>query len=286
MKVMKRTDVEQAFNKAGLQAHIPALNQLTHNSIRLLAAPVDESTLAPGMSKIGGHPDLPASLSWPEMKGKPLSFLAQIRLADVHPLDTEKLLPPQGMLWFFYDAHQETFGEQPEDRAGWSILYDDRPFASLQRQPTPAGLSAESLFQACSITPRSELTLALQPELELPHFDWSDNEQQTYENVLETLQPPAERSKPRHRLLGYPDTIQDDMREQCQLVSHGVTDSDDPRVSDLQKGDSDWQLLLQIDSDASAKMRWANNGMVYYWIRREDLRIPRFDRSWLVLQSE
>lgn len=283
---MQRTAIEQAFLKAGLKTRIPALDQLTRNSIRLSTQPVDENTLAPGISKIGGHPDLPKGVKWPALKGQPQSFLAQIRLADLQQFDRDRLLPTQGMLWFFYDASQQTFGEQPEEREGWRILFNDEPDISLQRLSTPAGLPSASLFPACALTFTSELTLTLQPELELPNLAWSDEEQQAYEQVLEELHPPEERAQPHHRLLGYPDTIQDDMRIQCQLVSNGVTDDEDPRAVSLQQGASDWQLLLQIDSDASAKMRWANNGMVYYWIKRADLQSRRFDGSWLVLQSE
>ena len=283
---MQRIEIEQAFLKAGLKVRISALDQLTRNSIRLSTKPVDESTLAPGISKIGGHPDLPKDVKWPELNERPQSFLAQIRLADLQRFNSDKLLPEQGMLWFFYDASQQTFGEQPGDRAGWRILFNEKPSINLQRLPTPAGLPTTSLFQSCALTFTNELTLALQPELELPDSAWSDEEQQAYEQVLEEFHPTEERAKPHHRLLGYPDTIQDDMRVQCQFVSNGVTDDNDPRAAMLEKGALDWLLLLQIDSDASAHMRWANNGMVYYWIKRADLQTRRFDGSWLVLQSE
>ncbi len=283
---MEKTDIEQAFINAGLKSRVQTIDALTRNSIRLLPRPVDESTLRPGNSKIGGVPDLPAGACWPELNGQPQSFLAQIRLADVRLFDKDHLLPAQGMLWFFYDASQQTFGEQPQDRAGWSVLFSDNPSTSLQRAIAPAVLPVGSFFQPCALTFRSELTLALEPGLELPDAHWSDQEQEAYEQALDALQDSADRARPHHRLLGCPDTIQDDMREQCQLVSHGVTDSDDPRASALRAGTKDWLLLLQIDTDAAAKMRWANNGMVYYWIKRADLQACHFDSCWLVLQSE
>lgn len=283
---MQRTEIEQAFNEAGLKARVATINQLVRNSVRLFTTPVNESTLAPGVSKIGGHPDLPPGIHWPELKGKPQSFLAQIRLTDLQELESYGLPPHQGTLWFFYDASQQTFGEQPGDRAGWHIFFNGDPSVNLQRVPTPADLPAASLFQACSLTPKSELTLALQPELELPDSHWTEPEQQIYEQILEKLHTPEDLALPHHRFLGYPDTIQDDMRIQCQLVSNGVTSDDDPRVSKLQTGASDWLLLLQVDSDTSAKMRWASDGMIYYWIKRTDLQAHRFDESWLVLQSE
>jgi len=45
-------------------------------------------------------------------------------------------------------------------------------------------------------------------------------------------------------------------------------------------------LLLQIDSDENAGMRWGDEGMLYYWMKRDDLQRQRFDTTWLVLQSE
>lgn len=268
---MERIAIEQAFLHAGLQARVPAIDALTRNSIRLLTRPVDEETLRPGDSKIGGLPDLPAGVRWPQLHGQPQAFLAQIRLADVQPFDKEGLLPRQGMLWFFYDAYQQTFGERPQDRAGWCLSFCPACPPRPERAVAPAGLAQGSRFQACALALRSELTLALDAGLEQPAAHWSAREQQAYEQVLEAVRDPGDRAQPHHRLLGYPDTLQDDMREQCRRALPGA---------------GEWLLLLQIDTDAAAGMRWANNGMLYYWIRRDDLRARRFADSWLVLQSE
>jgi len=130
------------------------------------------------------------------------------------------------------------------------------------------------------------MTLPQQPELELPNFDWTDEEVHQYETLLSKFPDPADPAKIHHRMLGHPDTLQEDMRLQCQLVTHGVTSPNDPRIDELSKGASDWQLLLQVDSDEQAGMRWANAGMIYYWIKRADLQTRRFDETWLILQSE
>lgn len=283
---MNRAEIETAFTRVGLAKRVPEISLLTRNSVRLLTKPINEATLPLGASKIGGHPDLSISTTWPTLKGQPLSFIAQIQLADVRNLVLNRLLPTQGMLWFFYDARQETFGEQPHERGGWRILFSTRTPATLQRQDTPAKLPLASLFQACALTYKRELTLALQPEIELPNGNWSTTERLAYEQVLEILRKPAELVLPRHRLLGYPDTIQDDMRLQCQLVSHGITSLANPRVAKLQAGALDWLLLLQIDTDAGAHMRWSNNGMLYYWITQADLHACHFEQSWLILQAE
>jgi len=86
-------------------------------------------------------------------------------------------------------------------------------------------------------------------------------------------------------LLGNPDTIQDDMRQQCQLVSHGITDSDDRVHLTWSK-----ECLTGFCSANRFRMQrryaWANNGMLYYWIKARRFAGCRFEQSWLVLQAE
>lgn len=283
---MDKADVQEAFVKAGLSRVLKDIDFLVKPSIRLSTTAVEEASLKIGTSKLGGVPDLPPGMSWPQWKGVPQSFIAQIRLEDVQPYDIDKVLPARGMLWFFYDAAQETYGEDPVDQGGWFVFFKDDSLAGLQRVSVPATLPAESRFKACSIHFARELTLPQQPELEIPHFDWTDDEQDHYEQLLSSFPDPADHAAIHHRLLGNSDTLQDDMRLQCQLTTHGVVDMDDPRVDELSKGAMDWQLLLQVDSDEHAGMRWANNGMLYYWIKREDLQARQFAHTWLVLQSE
>lgn len=283
---MNKAEVQAAFAAAGLSRVIKDIDLLAKTSIRLSATPVAESTLDVGVSKIGGVPDLPPGINWPEWKGLPQSFIAQIRLADVRPYDIEKVLPQSGMLWFFYDAQQETYGEDPADRGGWRVFFTEDESTKLQRTPAPATLPASSQFHATSVSFSTEITLSQYPKLEIPNFDWTDDEQTKYENLLSTFPDAADRAKPHHRLLGNPDTIQDDMRSQCQLVSNGITDVNDPRAAEVSKGAMDWRLLLQIDTDEPIGMRWASSGMIYYWIKQADLQAHRFDTTWLIAQSE
>lgn len=283
---MDKAGVQEAFVKAGLSRVIKDIDLLVRPSIRLSTTPVAEDALAIGVSKLGGAPDLPSGVDWPQWKNLPQSFIAQIRLDDVRPYDVDKVLPPQGMFWFFYDATQETYGEGLDDQGGWRVLFRKNDQTTLQRTSAPANLPAESRFKTCSIRFAQELTLPQQPELELPHFDWTDKEQDQYEQLLSTFPDSAAHAAPRHRMLGHADTLQDDMRLQCQLATRGIEDVNDPRVEQLSKSANDWQLLLQVDSDERIGMRWASSGMLYYWIKKEDLRTGDFDHTWLVLQSE
>ena len=80
------------------------------------------------------------------------------------------------------------------------------------------------------------------------------------------------------------------MQLHCQLVSHGLSIGNlegyfDPRRATLESGVEDWQLLLQIDSDEdNLGVIWGDAGLVYFWIRKQDLEKRDFSNVWLVLQ--
>jgi len=283
--MMDKAGVRAAFVAAGLSRLLKDIDFIAKDSIRLSTTPAGEYDISIGASRIGGVPDVPPGFTWPYRKKIPQSFIAQIYLDEVHPYDTYGVLPQSGMLWFFYDAKQETYGADPADRGGWSIYFSD-DYAGLQRIAAPVNLPEESQFKACSVRFVNEITLSQQPQLEIPDFDWTDEEIQKYETLLATFPNPDDHAAVHNQLLGNPQTIQDDMRLECQLASHGVTDMNDPRVAELSKGAKEWQLLLQIDTDEHIGMRWGDAGMIYFWITGSDLKLHGFDRAWLVLQSD
>jgi Domain of unknown function (DUF1963) len=66
-------------------------------------------------------------------------------------------------------------------------------------------------------------------------------------------------------------------------VTTGGSMGDERRAFERAARDS-WQLLLQVDSDDAAGMMWVDSGMLYYWIRKDDLAARRFERVWCVMQ--
>jgi uncharacterized protein YwqG len=79
------------------------------------------------------------------------------------------------------------------------------------------------------------------------------------------------------------------MELECQLVTNGLYTGNpsgyqDPRRKTLEAGAIDWTLLLQIDSDDRVGMMWGDVGMLYFWIRRQDLASRKFDKVWTILQ--
>ncbi len=270
---------------AGLGRLTPALTPLLAASLRLKTTAADEARLGLGASKLGGLPDLPAGTPWPQWSGVPLALVAQVHLDDLRDYPAAQGLPGAGWLHFFYDARQQAFGDKPGDRGAWQVLYTPGSAANrLQRQAAPEGLPAESRFKAAVVGWAPEWTLPQRPNVLDPQLVWAPGEQSKYDDFL--AQHFSGQSAPRHRLLGHADEIQDDMHLQCQLLAHGVSDEQDPRAAALAAGALNWQLLLQIDSDAGAGMKWGNSGTLYFWIETDALQSRRFENVWMALQSE
>ncbi len=283
--------LRDALAANGLSAYATVVDHLALPSLRLIATPSPDSAIPVGASRLGGLPDLPAEQEWPATPdGAPMSFVGQIRFQDAHVFDVgAAALPAEGLLSFFYDANQQTYGADPNDRAGFRVIYFDRPAAArlVHQTAWPVPLPAAARFASCAITYTPELTYAQDLQAEFPDRTVAAQDQERYEAALARLAP-APSTAPRHRLLGHPDTIQDDMRLECQLAANGVANpaADPQRVAALTPAANDWRLLLQVDSDARTGMRWASSGMLYFWIRQQDLASARFDRCWVVLQSD
>jgi uncharacterized protein YwqG len=55
-------------------------------------------------------------------------------------------------------------------------------------------------------------------------------------------------------------------------------------LAEIRATATDWMLLVQIGAGDKNDMSWGDNGQLYLWIRRGDLKARRFARAWLVYQ--
>jgi uncharacterized protein YwqG len=299
-------EILSALSNVGLSRIQADVLKLLQESIRLTAHPLANTSTPPGVSRLGGVPDLPAGVAWPAWKNLPMSFIAQVNLADLANFAPAQNLPKSGLLSFFYDAAQETYGADPTDRGGWQVLYFAASLTVPQKEegfhlfahtdplqlkpaPFPAGLAAGARYKPCQLTFASEYTLPGAPSQYLPNLGWSPNEIERYEQFQAGFPSGGDRKIQHFRMFGCPDQIQDDMQLQCALYANGVSPDDaaDPKVvAQAASRKTGWQLLLQVDSDETIGMRWASSGMLYFWLEKAALQQRQFDRSWLVLQSE
>lgn len=264
---------------AATRAVIAALRPLARRAVVL------EQADGPTVCRLGGLPRLPASSLWPDRKGRPLSFIAELNLGALRAVGGPEWLPAVGVLHLFFDVEEEPWGFDPADRDGWKILMTDGVAAGTL--PPPPGLSGDRVLAPVALTGRSALTYPTTERLTLPPdvggaFDFE---------AVHAFVDADLGDGPRHQVGGFPSPIQSDgMELEAQLTSNGVYmgGSDgfsDAQIAALEPGADDWRLLLQIDSDDAAGLMWGDIGTLYVWVREQDARAGDFSRVWMIVQS-
>jgi hypothetical protein len=215
-----------------------------------------------GRSHVGGAPDLARGMAWPRRDGVPLAFLAQFDLAEVAQAMGESPLPATGHLWFFYDSEEAAWDSHPSDGAGSVVLFDSGS-ADLETTIPPTELPKTSRFPLCAVT--FERYDDMPDTHNLPSLDEQLGHGARFESYIDIREYLASGwvTDP-HKLLGFAIPVQDVM---------------EPTL-----GGGDWRLLLQVESDRNAGMMWGDAGCLYFWIREEDLRARRFDRTRIIFQ--
>ncbi len=276
--------------------HSELLN-LASDTIEIYTTPVSADALPLGASKFGGLPDLPPDVDWPQFRGRYLTLVAQINLAEMNEAVLDDRFPHAGILYFFYDL--ESWGFDPADRGSARVIHIGEDLTRINRREAPEHPKPRShlfglikrrershTFKACKLSFRLCLTLPDFTSLAYEAFkqavSLTEEEEDQYADLLNEIG--AE-----HRLLGYSEPVQNDMQLECQLVTNGVncggTDCQaDPRANSLKSGAADWRLLLQVSEDSNSDMMWGDLGMIYFWIREDDLRDQNFDNCWLIFQ--
>ncbi len=236
-------------------------------------------------SRVGGMPLLPPGAAWPRSpSGNAQYFLGQLNSDEVNEWLGAVHLPPGMVLGFFYDWQEQRWGCDPEDAGHWRVA------ATPLDQAVPAeGAGPAESFTGHTVDFAAVWTV---PGLEEPVVEacrgkhrWQRRD--PVEDFYRALENDDE--VPLHRVLGWPDLVEGPMQLECQLAANGVHHGnpaglEGPRVEELRPGAGDWLLLWQLDSDDAMDWDWAGSGRLYYWIRRQDLAVGDFDRSWLVLQ--
>jgi len=264
------------------------LGTLALPAVRLSSRRVaQESDVPIGASRLGGRPDLKPGFSWPSWKDRPLSFVGQVNLADVARYPFCSRLPPSGLLSFFYDQDQQTWGFDPKDRGSWLVHFEPDP-SLLERCAPPEGASSPSAFPASTLEPSEVQTLPAVDSQLVSDLGLRPEELDAYSQVLDQA---AEQRPPgaAHQLLGHSSPVQGDMQLECQLVSHGLYCGDqtgytDPRAQALKAGAKNWRLLMQIDTDDDGGMMWGDCGRLYFWMTDDALQRRAFDECWMILQ--
>lgn len=221
----------------------------------------------PGVSKLGGHPDLPSGAGWPQGDHGPLAFLAQIDLAELQAAEAIDWLPPEGRLYVFCDP----------DGYGWA---EQVRVVFSRDDPDPARPPLARAY--------GERRVGFTPFVSVPSPEWLNVEDcldMDFEEIEARLnaldgRPPGEDRQ--HRIGGYPDEIQGGcLRLECEDLDRGLARYV-PGVApapDVERASWDWRLLVQVDSDPALKMNWGDGGRLYVFVREQDARAADFSKT-------
>ena len=246
--------------------------------------PVADADLPPGASKVGGEPDLPPGLAWPERppldavqaaeaarglaavgeweakarvqadlgRAVPLAFLAQIDLAAMAAAPGfDPALPDRGHLWAFHDVHAALTGPLPPD-GGIRLLWSEA--GGLARRATPQAVrEAYALGIADFGFPASEpwgASMLAEPLSPVSGWTVSPRLDRAAYHALEDERFQMEDAGG-DQLGGWEVPIQRSMQGEAELMATGA----DPRDADwghapavLRAGER-WRHVLTVDGE-------------------------------------
>lgn len=242
---MKTEEIRRAIEASPLAGEVERMMSWVKPAVRLRTYLAEDGELALGASRMGGTPDLPSGTSWPQNKGRPMEFLAQVDLAEVAQAYALPELPTSGWLAVFYDTQNGLKWEF----GGWRTIYFDGEASSLVRTEHPGEPTWS--YNLCEVTFEREDCLPNCSDY-VPGFnEWEEIHGDTYWDHF--LEPEMERNEPHHRLGGYP-----------MLIQSGF--GSDDRMN--------WEHVLQIDTDYETGWMWGDAGRLFFWTRRDN-RIVR-----------
>lgn len=273
------------------------IEKIKLNSIIINFNQEEATTLQKGSSKFGGEPDLPKDFQWyyfegespftPEIKPRPLSFLAQINCEEIREYDIEDRLPKKGILYFFYELESMTWGFSLKDKGSARVYYYDGDISKLEKAEFPKDMNKDYIL------PEIKLTFARAynaPDYEELCNDYNFDNWKEYNNFLKREGYYVSEEE-KTKLLGYADSIQGDMLLECELVDNGIDCGDSLAYNSekrkaIEKNKDKWKLLFQLDTVTTKdfELMFGDCGRIFYYIKEEDLKNKNFDKSWLVLQ--
>ncbi|MBQ8827477.1 MAG: DUF1963 domain-containing protein, partial [Oscillospiraceae bacterium] len=230
----------------------------------------DAADIPAGGTKFGGKPDVPVDFEWFRTSdGRPLAFLAQFNLNELHEYDKENELPQKGILYFFYDLEEMPWDNLEPDDKCVKVYYFGGDASELSPADFPEDIDDDCVIRQCG--------LSFEAVTDAPSYDdfpsvsdFPCDDYMAYASSAENALgfDPYERGDIRFKLLGYADVIQNSVLESFAYEENG-----------------DWVLLAQFDTyeNEESFIMYCDGGRIYIGIKKEDLAAGNFENVKLVL---
>ncbi|WP_379163638.1 DUF1963 domain-containing protein [Paenibacillus sp. sgz5001063] len=252
-------DIRSMLEEAGLGNYWGTLEKHIRPGFYMAPTMVDEDAIQLGTSKIGGHPDVPSTFQWPSWKHHPMSFVAQINLAEFPMNEIDSEYPASGILYFFYVYDPDLWYDDPRydnDKMKNNLVYYTTDTSELIRMEPPKGLLDPEIFKSALLKKKLELTIpdsdyVAENKLIRNKGDLDKYSLGFWTDFMETY----------HREIGF------------RFLGH---------MTPLQYGGhpSDQLLLFQADSSDEIGMNWDLSGLLYFFIREDDFKKAFFENVY------
>lgn len=311
-KFNDRETLEKALQEFGISAD--ASRKLAHlGRFSLHLEPAKQGGATSGVfSKVGGSPALPNGVEWPfrpswpqlEDNGKdnvlagyfqspqPYSFIAQISFEEMLATGAEGLpLPTRGALYLFYDDLAQCWGFDPKDALGFKVIYVPS-VENVEVAQKPEFHEGVPSYGEVVLEPKLRFEYCPPEGLHFENIGISASDKDAYIQFLELIEGQSEldwRYASKHKVLGWSNTVQAPMEEECALVTSGIycggpEGFNSPEAKKIMSEPNEWVQLLEIGTDDEADMMWGDVGTLFLWIKQSDLENRRFENTWLILQ--
>lgn len=244
----------------------------------------ESSNYKTGDSKYGGTPDLPATMSWPMYKEKPMVFFGQINLSQTRDLDKENLLPKSGILYFFtyFDAPESEYGaeylfQMEKDR--YKVLFFDGDTKNIEKTQFPEGLPVAYHFKEEAIKMEIAFGLPTSYSSKQEAIGFSENDTQLYDTVLEEYDYfQAE------NILGTPCPIQDPVEFDWAYSYLQSTDYSDEQIKN-QVNALRPDFINLFSFSMYDRFETIGTSDCYFGIQKSDLDKKEFSQVVFVMQD-
>lgn len=314
LKIKPKAPIEENLKASGLTRVIPELLNRHSPAVRLRTKPLgksgwslpDKRNAPPlGYTRLGGWPDIPSESSWPSWAGRPMSFLAQINLVEMHAVQPGLRLPLTGLLSFFVGCSDDTYdsdedsrqrfmldlelGNDRSRRDGWRVIYS--PDTSALERVVYLNEPLPEIFPPCEI--RAGIGGKELPDEQAVIYEQlglKPAEQYAYNALLSQLQGDAEEA-PENQLMGYPSLLQGHPPElACEMSVRGLDPlgalpQDEILQQEILVAATEWSLLLQLTSDEHANFIWGDGGQFYFYGKRKEMERGDFSSVWIYWEN-
>ncbi|MDO6598169.1 YwqG family protein [Oceanihabitans sp. 2_MG-2023] len=238
-----------------------------------------------GNSKFGGTPDLPVNTKWPNFKGEPMVFFAQINLEQTSHLDKENILPKDGILYFFthFNKPESEYGSNYQfqmEKEKYQVLYYNGNLSSIKKTEFPKDLPTEFNFKEVPIDMDLEFRLpATTYTWKYQNLGLSEKDNELYEEILEQFEFCEGETT-----LGTPCPIQDAVEVDWAYSYLQSRDYKDENIKkQVQELRPDFINLLSFGM--WGKFEAIGISGCYFGIRKIDLKTKDFSKVVFIIQD-